>query len=735
MRQHGRRAALLALAPLMVLALLIGSCSDDDNNPIVPTDTTAPAAALLATGTITTTSVQLTWTARGDDGTSGTASQYDVRYSTSAITNANFASATAVTGAPAPAAAGTSQSVTVNGLTPNTLYFFAMKIADEVPNWSVLSNVALATTGAVSADTTPPAVATLAVGTVTTTSVQLSWTAPGDDGTTGTANRYDIRYSTSAITPANFAAATAVTGAPAPAAAGTAQSVTVSGLTPNTPYYFAMMSGDEVPNWSNLSNVAQARTDAGTPGDSTPPAAATLATGTVTPTSVQLTWTAPGDDGTTGMASQYDIRYSTAIITDGNFAAATAVTGVPIPSAAGTSQSVTVSGLAPNTPYYFAMKSADEVPNWSAISNVPSATTTSAADVTAPAGIISLVSGTLTNVSVQLMWTSPGDDGNAGTASQYDIRYSTAIITDGNFAVATAVTGVPIPSAAGTSQSVTVSGLVPNTPYHFAMKTADEVPNWSVISNTISATTLSAGPDLPGVPVPPLEHTVDLCSTDPVALEIQDEIQGQIESARNMAETGRSYLEDLYSADWTQGSGDCYTSESVAPACTSSYRACRVGDGFDFSLTVNGTCWLGQPVENWMIWSGHVSSDGLSGTTTMRLNPSMPDSFMTTTWLVAADGKSGEYKWYNGPVDPSRLFISMNFEERADGTFEAHWVVSGLIKWDLEVSADGKSGTYDWYMVDFLGGGGWNLFQHTEWADCHGSRTTYIMDPPQVETW
>ena len=565
-------------------------------------------------------------------------------------------------------------------------------------------------------------------------SVQLTWTSPGDDDVVGTAHQHNIRYSTAAITDGNFAAATPVTGAPTPAVAGTPQAVTVSGLTPNTPYHFALMTADEVPSWSGLSNVVSATTEVGT-GDTTPPAATTsLAAGAVTATSVQLTWTAPGDDGVTGTAGQYNIRYSTSAITAANFALATAVTGAPTPAVAGTSQNVTVTGLTPNTLYHFAMKTADEVPNWSGISNVPTATTAASSDVTAPA-VVNLATGTVTATSIQLTWAAPGDDGSSGTATTYNIRYSTADITDGNFAAATAVTGVPAPALAGTSQDVTVTGLTPNTLYHFAMKTADEVPIWSGISNVVSATTLPAGPDLPTVPVPPLEHTVDLCSTDPVAVEVQDDVQGQIESARSMAQSGRSYLDALYSADWTPGSGDCYTWDNAAPACTSHYEVCRVGNGYDFGLTVDGTCWLGQPTENWTIWSGHVSSDGLSGTTSMHLNPSMPDSVMTTTWQVAADGKSGEYKWYNGPVDPLRVLISMNFTEQADGTFLVHWEYASMIKWDLTVSADGKSGTYDMYMTDFMGGGGWKLFQQTVWADCHGSRTTYIMDPPQVETW
>jgi hypothetical protein len=52
----------------------------------------------------------------------------------------------------------------------------------------------------------------------------LTWTAPGDDLMCGTATRYQIVTSANPITPQNFAAATPLAGAPAPAAAGTVQS-------------------------------------------------------------------------------------------------------------------------------------------------------------------------------------------------------------------------------------------------------------------------------------------------------------------------------------------------------------------------------------------------------------------------------------------------------------------------------------------------------------------------------
>ena len=452
------------------------------NVPSAATATTAPDAVTdLATGTVTSSSIDLSWTAPGDDGATGTATTYDVRYSTSTITAGNWASATQATGEPAPSVAGSAETLTVTGLSESTTYYFAIKTSDEVPNESAISNVPSSAT----ATTAPADVTDLATGTVTTSSVDLSWTAPGDDGATGTATTYDVRYSTSTITAGNWASATQATGEPAPSVAGSAETLTVTGLSESTTYYFAIKTSDEVPNESAISNVPNATT-----ADGTAPADVTaLATGTVTTSSVALSWTAPGDDGATGTATTYDMRYSTSTITAGNWATATQATGEPAPSVAGSAETFTVTGLSESTTYYFAIKTSDEEPNESGLSNVPSAATAT----TAPADVTDLATGTVTTSSVDLSWTAPGDDGATGTATTYDVRYSTGTITAGNWATATQATGEPSPSVAGSAETFTVTGLSLATTYYFAIKTSDEVPNESAISNVPSSATAADG--------------------------------------------------------------------------------------------------------------------------------------------------------------------------------------------------------------------------------------------------
>jgi hypothetical protein len=122
--------------------------------------------------------------------------------------------------------------------------------------------------------------------------------------------------------------------------------------------------------------------------------------------------------------------------------------------------------------------------------------TTKPTDTTPPSAVTTLAVESTTQASATLTWTAVGDDANVGTATAYDLRYSTAEITAGNVASATQVTGEPAPKAAGQGETFTVTGLAAGTTYYFALQVADEVPNRSPLSNVPSRATQ-------GVPPPP----------------------------------------------------------------------------------------------------------------------------------------------------------------------------------------------------------------------------------------
>jgi len=340
------------------------------------------------------------------------------------------------------------------------------------------------------ADDPPTAVADLAAGAPSDWfMITLSWTAPSDDHpAAGPAAAYDIRYSESPIDPNNWDAATQCTGEPTPSAPGQTESFAVTGLSAATTYYFAVTSADAGGHVSGLSNVATATTDA--LDVAAPDAVADLSIDDVRPNRVSLSWTASGDDGVVGQAGAYDLRYHTAPIDGVSWADATPVAGVPTPQAPGSGETFTVTGLDPNTAYWFALKVGDEVPNWSGLSNVVSAGTPEA-DLTAPDAVTDLALAATHIQAAYLTWTAPADTGAAGMGT-YDVRYATAPIDPNTWDAAMQAAGEPTPAPPGSSEQFVVTGLDPNTTYYFALTTADlaEPPNVSGLSNVVSGTTL-----------------------------------------------------------------------------------------------------------------------------------------------------------------------------------------------------------------------------------------------------
>lgn len=218
----------------------------------------------------------------------------------------------------------------------------------------------------------------------------------------------------------------------------------------------------------------------GVGGDETAPATTSTLTATAGSGNgeVDLAWTAPGDDATTGTATSYDVRYSTSDITsDGQFSAATEATGEPSPSIAGTNETMTVSGLTPGTTYYFALKTSDEVPNVSALSNSDSATATTVADTTAP--IISAVGSLSKYNSLVISWTT-----NEAATSQVEYGVTSAY-------------GQSVGSESlDTSHDITVPGLEQGTKYYWRVISSDAESNTATGSAMTRYTASVAGRDI-----------------------------------------------------------------------------------------------------------------------------------------------------------------------------------------------------------------------------------------------
>ena len=195
----------------------------------------------------------------------------------------------------------------------------------------------------------------------------------------------------------------------------------------------------------------------------------------ITETSVTLRWTAPGDDSLSGRATRYDLRWSPSrVSTAGEFAAATPVSGVPLPQDAGAAETATVSGLVPGTTYWFSLRTLDEAGNVSILSNAATATTLASTDLLRPAPVALLLAGTSTT-SATVSWSDAGDDSLTGVATATELRWHTTPISEANWTQATVVFGVPAPAAPGTVHTLTVNGLDRTRDLWFAARARDDV--------------------------------------------------------------------------------------------------------------------------------------------------------------------------------------------------------------------------------------------------------------------
>jgi len=414
-------------------------------------DSAAPVLSSIGTSGLSNNSVTITWTT--------------VEVSTSQVeygTTTTYGSSS-----PLYNNSVTSHSVTLNNLSATTTYHFRVKSTDAAGNLATSGDYTFTT--AAPPDTTAPVISGVGTGNITTTGVTITWTtneASSSQAEFGTTTAYG-----SSSTLDNNSV--------------TSHSVTLNNLSATTTYHFRVKSTDAA---GNLVTSGDYTFTTATPPDTTAPVISSVGAGNMTTTGVTITWT-------TNEASTSKVEYGTSQ----TYGSQSNVDNTLV-----TAHTVVLSGLTPNTIYYFRVISSDQAGN-QGISAGSNFTTQKVAQPDTPTAIqdITVRVGASTRNSVILDWTATGADGIEGTASAYDLRMSAQkIIENGvtaaqgeiNFSNAVPVTGVPAPKAAGSTESVQVGQLVTNSVYYFAIKAVDEKGNVSGISNVSNSTNL---PPLP----------------------------------------------------------------------------------------------------------------------------------------------------------------------------------------------------------------------------------------------
>jgi len=307
-------------------------------------------------------------------------------------------------------------------------------------------------TVAIIPDAYPPAPVTdlEAISGVTDGSINLSWTAPAEDGAMGggPVSSYVLKYATFSVNDlaGNTTAwwnhpqtLTALDGG-SPKEPGETESFLIGGLTPGTTCYFAIKSRDEhyiSPIDTKTDNLNQANGMAA----SVPPAAINdlVATPGAGYDRIDLSWTAPGDDGWLGMATKYTIKYATYNITAGNFDSVSDVKERNVTVSGGNPDSETITGLESDTFYYFAIETEDEIPNVSGISNIPTAIILEdTLPPRQPAGIKGTLSADGKTMTISWSSVSKNED---GTACEDLVGYNIyrASVVDGEYTLVDSV--------------------------------------------------------------------------------------------------------------------------------------------------------------------------------------------------------------------------------------------------------------------------------------------------------
>ena len=266
------------------------------------------------------------------------------------------------------------------GLSASTLYRYRVRAVDAAGNLGAYSSIVNATTQA-AGDTTPPSAPTNLAGTaVSTSQINLSWTASTDNvGVTGyRVERCQGQNCT------NFAQIATPTGT----------TFGDSGLAANTYYRYRVRAADAAGNLGAYSSIVRVRTLA--PDTTAPSVPTNVVASATSPSQVGVSWSASTDNvGVTGYRVE---RCQGAGCT--TFAQVGAPTGTSFGD----------TGLSASTTYRYRVRAVDAAGNLSGYSSAVSVTTPAVSDTVPPSVPTNVVAGATSPSQVGVSWSASTDN-------------------------------------------------------------------------------------------------------------------------------------------------------------------------------------------------------------------------------------------------------------------------------------------------------------------------------------
>ncbi|HOW28486.1 MAG TPA: fibronectin type III domain-containing protein [Elusimicrobiota bacterium] len=521
-------------------------------------------------------------------------------------------------------------------------------------------------------------------------SVTLTWTAPGRDGGQGTASSYVIKYSLTEISSqANFEAATTFGQTMTPQAPGNSESCTVTGLSSDCQYYFAVEARDADKNQSYLSNSTYTFTGIHPPG--------IAAFTSVTVSQLVANWTANGN--VAGM--KYQAQYAS----DSGF---TNILGTQ-PAAPGTDVfSATFAGLTKNTTYYFRARSFTSDLSTSSVYTNLGATMTAVNPV---------VSGTLGGIhvsSVAFAWS----DGGMNGAINYRVEMSTA----------SDYSGVVYSSTVYNIQTATIThaGITPNTTYYARVTALNDIGRGSTPHSYGAFATDPVPPD--GVTIQTvLSNTIQLSWNETIGTNNPVGTRYGISASTSAGfDTAVTTYSTTYNGDytftnllanttyylkvWARGhfNVDSVSVSTLTLTQPLAPDSASIGAIYASSMTVNWNANTNGPTTRYLVRASSVTYDTsvAASSTTLNTSATLTGLILNTTYYITVRTLSNGNGADQGPITTYGATMA-NPPAGTAVPFPAVYATSATVAWD---SNENPGGTY--YSVEATSepGGNFNTY-------------------------